>query len=56
MEEEGYDVEKWGTPEEWDKAVNSFGNNIAALTDASIQQRVQDRRGAAQQGHNEARK
>ena len=56
MEEEGYDVEKWGTPEEWDKAVNSFGNNIAALNDASIQQRVQDRRLSAQQGHNEARK
>lgn len=53
----GYDVEKWGTPEEWDKAISSIPTkDISKMDTKFIQQLVQDRRLAAQQGHNEARK
>jgi hypothetical protein len=55
--DKGYDVEKWGTPEEWDKAINSIPTkDLSSMDTNRIQQIVQDRRLAAQQGHNEARK
>lgn len=54
--EDGYDVQKWGTPEEWDKAIGSFANRVGQLTDENIQARVRENRlAAANQGHQEAR-
>lgn len=54
--EDGYDQEKWGTPQEWDKAIGSFGNNIAQLTTENIQAKVRENRlAAAAKGHKEAR-
>lgn len=60
-----YDVEKWGTPEEWDRAIDSIGAHNPILgqhmgldrLERHAQRRVaQNRAMHMQDGHNEARR